>query len=150
MFRLCEGKLSQFKDGKSFPQNSNYWCLWQFLTSVADPAPEISCFEVLDVLFEGWRLLLRLGRGLGINELQFMIKNMIFFSCKIFTIFGHQNPGHGSGTGSVLTCIAGSGSALKPMRSHNSIRNTVCNAAAVKKTYYCGKSRGSNIKTECH
>ncbi len=36
---------------------------------------------------------------------------MIFFHLEIFPIFGHQNPG--SGSGSV------SGSALKPMRIHN-------------------------------
>ncbi len=37
--------------------------------------------------------------GLVIGKLQFLIKNNIFdfvFSCKFFSIFGHQNPGSGS------------------------------------------------------
>ena len=60
--------------------------------------------------------------GLRINIKQFLINKIcIFFQLKIFSIFGHQNPGSGSGSGSALTWNAesGSGSALKPMRIHN-------------------------------
>ncbi len=61
--------------------------------------------------------------GLGISKLQFLIKKIyIFFCCKFFPIFGHQNRASGSVSGSTLTKNAGSGSgsAFKPMR----IRNT--------------------------
>ncbi len=52
--------------------------------------------------------------GPGISKLQFLeeTKN---FSGKFCPVFGHQNPGSGSG----LTKNAGSGSALKPMRIYN-------------------------------
>jgi hypothetical protein len=41
--------------------------------------------------------------------------NKKFSGCKFFLIFGHQNPG----SGFALTKNAGSGSALKLMRIHN-------------------------------
>ncbi len=60
---------------------------------------------------------------LGISKLQCSIKNYIFFSCKFFPIFGHQNPGCGSGSACHKKCWirfgSVSGSALKPMRIHN-------------------------------
>jgi hypothetical protein len=34
---------------------------------------------------------------LGIRKLQFLIKNFTFLCYKLFYIFGHQNPGSGSG-----------------------------------------------------
>jgi hypothetical protein len=55
--------------------------------------------------------------SLGRSKLQFLIPKIFFFSCNFFPIFGHQNPGFGSG--SALTKNAGSGSALKPMRIPN-------------------------------
>ncbi len=70
--------------------------------------------------------------GLGISKLQFLIKKfLIFFSCKFCQIFGHENPGSASGSGSGSRSWSGSastknagsrsvsGSALKSMRIHN-------------------------------
>ncbi len=40
--------------------------------------------------------------GLGITIAIFIKKYPIFFSCKFFSSFGHQNPGFGTGSGSAL------------------------------------------------
>jgi hypothetical protein len=60
---------------------------------------EISCFEVLDVLFrraEGFSCPLDLMYGgLGINKLNFLICNFVS------SIFGPQNPGSGTGSESI-------------------------------------------------
>ncbi len=42
-----------------------------------------------------------------------------FYSCIFFQFFGHQNPGFGTGSGSVIRKNAGSGSTVKAMRIHN-------------------------------
>jgi hypothetical protein len=50
---------------------------------------------------------------LGITKLQFFYqKNILFFWCKFFPIFGHQNPGFktGFGSGSAIRKNTGSGS----------------------------------------
>jgi hypothetical protein len=42
--------------------------------------------------------------------LQFLSKKYpIFFTCKFFSIFGHQNPGFGTGSGSAIKKNAGTG-----------------------------------------
>ncbi len=47
--------------------------------------------------------------GLGIRKLQFCYKKMwIFFSCKFFPIFGHPNPGPGSGSALTKNTVSGS------------------------------------------
>jgi hypothetical protein len=55
-----------------------------------------------------------LYRGLGISKLKFLIKKIeiFFFSFRFFPIFGHQNPGSRtrSGTGSAIRKNSGSGS----------------------------------------
>jgi hypothetical protein len=69
---------------------------------------EISCFEVPDVLFWGPEASPVVGRPLYMRrhlQLQF------FFSCKVFSIFGHQNPGSETGSRFALTV-----SALEPIR----------------------------------
>ncbi len=57
---------------------------------------EISFFKCWMFSFDECSLDALYG-GLGISELQFLIKKVFFFvSCKFFSIFGHQNPGSGS------------------------------------------------------
>jgi hypothetical protein len=55
-------------------------------------------------------------------------KEYIFFTCNFVPIFGHKNPG--SGSGSSMTKNAGSGyvsrSARKPMRIRNTAENNEC------------------------
>jgi hypothetical protein len=48
--------------------------------------------------------------GLGMSKLQLFIQKISnFFSCKFFSsIFGHQNPGFGTGSGSAIRKNAGS------------------------------------------
>ncbi len=56
---------------------------------------EISCFEVLDVLF--WELKASSVTGaLGMGKLHFLLKKKKNFSCKFFKVFVYQNPGSGS------------------------------------------------------
>jgi hypothetical protein len=81
-------------------------------------------FEVLDVLFRGDE-----NFSCSWNPLNVLYQKKIRkkTSAVIFlSIFGHQNPG--SGSGSALTKNAGSvsGSALKPMRSRNTDSNEMC------------------------
>jgi hypothetical protein len=65
-------------------------------------------FKMIDDLFWGLEAIPVLGlpsRRPRDNQIAtFDFKKFNFFGCKIFTIFGHQNPG--------------SGSPLKPMRTH--------------------------------
>jgi hypothetical protein len=71
---------------------------WQKLPTKKEKSSEISCFEVMDVLsaFPPCSLGVLYG-GLGISKLQFVIKKiLIFFSCNIFSIFDHQDPGSGT------------------------------------------------------
>jgi hypothetical protein len=70
---------------------------------------KISCFVTAGCSFlraEGFSCsLCVLYGGLGITILQFLSKKYPnFFSCKLFSIFDHQNPGFrtGSGSGSAI------------------------------------------------
>jgi hypothetical protein len=74
-----------------------------------EKSKEFSCFVTAGCSFlraEGFSCsLCVLYGGLGITKLQFFIKKCpIFFSCKLFSIFDHQNPGSrtGSGSGSAI------------------------------------------------
>jgi hypothetical protein len=61
--------------------------------------------------------------SVGIFKLQLLQTNVNpfwnFFS--VISIFGYQNPGSGSESGPALTKNAGTGSALKTMRIHNTV-----------------------------
>jgi hypothetical protein len=60
---------------------------------------KVKKFHVLNC----WMFSCSLGvlyRGLGISILQFLIKKYFFFSFKFFAIFGHQNPGYKTRSGS--------------------------------------------------
>jgi hypothetical protein len=67
---------------------------------------EILCFEVLTagctlLRVEGFFCNLNvLYGGIGISKLQFFIKKIFcfVFSCKFFSVFGHQSPGSRSGS----------------------------------------------------
>jgi hypothetical protein len=77
-----------------------------------EKSKEFSCFVTAGCSFlraEGLSCsLCVLYGGLGITKLQFFIKKMSnFFSCKLFSIFDHQNTGFRTGSGS------GSGSAIR-------------------------------------
>ncbi len=110
LWMSCRREPSIWKSGKGDP------AIPIFFTSVVDPDPNWFCR--LDTDPKSWMFSFEGGfsssfnvlyGGIGINKLRF--KKMIFSAAK-FAIFGHQNHGSGSETGS--------GSALKPMRMRNS------------------------------
>ncbi len=82
--------------------------------------------------------------GLGISELQFKKKNIEkIFCCKMFSIFGHQIPG------SALTKYAGSWSALKPMRIHNTGLNSCFRLFQYWRSGdYWGSKKGTSLRAE--
>jgi hypothetical protein len=68
-----------------------------------EKSKEFSCFETAgcsSLRAEGFSCsLCVLYGGLGITKLQFFSKKYpIFFSCKLFSIFYHQNPGFRTGS----------------------------------------------------
>jgi hypothetical protein len=71
---------------------------------------EISCFEVLDVLFRRLKAspVAWASGGIGMSKWQFLTRKYNFFRCKIFLIFDHQNPGSGTGSGSAIITNDGS------------------------------------------
>ncbi len=90
--------------------------LWSGGPILPSKVKKFQAFKCQMFSFEGWWLLLELRRPLWrpiwISKFQLLIKKYFSFSWKFFPIFGHQNPGSGSGywSGSALTKIAGSGS----------------------------------------
>ena len=63
------------------------------------------------------------GRGIS-KVLVFIKKYTNFFSCKFLPIFGHRNPGFGTGSGYEIRKNAGSGSTFNQLRTHNPALNS--------------------------